>query len=564
MKKTLILREERISTDVLVIGAGAGGMMAAISAADSGAHVTLCEKGNVRRSGGLYGGNDHFVCYIPEIHGQAFRENFIRENMRGIIDEDQVGKFVDLTYNVLQKWESWGANMKINGHYEYTGHAWPGSSGKMGERGKTNRIYLHFSDNSLCAKLEKQVRGRNVHIMNRVMVTDLIKDTHARVIGAVGISTREPILYIFQAKSVVINKGGVDAERLYPPPHIIAYGMAMPGAGDGVVMAYRAGADIQNAEFISRQVSLRFGPRAGKGTWIGIVKDSEGHSIAPPYLDKPDAETGDLAIENADALDNAWATGKGPVWMDPRGISPEDERYMRMGFESEALLPFLKWIDQEKIDIRNTRFEFVGMQPRTRIHIRVDANFKSTIEGLYAVSPGMLSWSAVGGMVAGEAAAKDAQGIDSQDPGKFADKILRLKQQYEGLMNRDGLQYSDWREAQYAVWQIMHCYALPPHRTESTLMAGYNQLLRVRERAYKILKASNPHDLYHSLEVLNLMDIAELVLLAVNERKESRDQARRQDYPFTNPMLNKFLVITQKNGKPTFRWESPRRISIKA
>jgi len=92
-------------------------------------------------------------------------------------------------------------------------------------------------------------------------------------------------------------------------------------------------------------------------------------------------------------------------------------------------------------------------------------------------------------------------------------------------------------------------------------MAGYNQLLRLRERAHRILKASNQHDLYHCLEVLNLMDIAELVLLSVNERKESRGQARRQDYPFTNPMLNKFLVITQKDGKPTYRWEEPRRIS---
>lgn len=42
---------EKLKTDVLVIGAGAGGMMAAICAADEGVDVTLCEKGNARRSG---------------------------------------------------------------------------------------------------------------------------------------------------------------------------------------------------------------------------------------------------------------------------------------------------------------------------------------------------------------------------------------------------------------------------------------------------------------------------------------------------------------------------------
>jgi succinate dehydrogenase/fumarate reductase flavoprotein subunit len=49
---------EKLKTDVLVIGAGAGGMMAAISAADEGVDVTLCEKGNARRSGGITAGND--------------------------------------------------------------------------------------------------------------------------------------------------------------------------------------------------------------------------------------------------------------------------------------------------------------------------------------------------------------------------------------------------------------------------------------------------------------------------------------------------------------------------
>jgi succinate dehydrogenase/fumarate reductase flavoprotein subunit len=52
-----------------------------------------------------------------------------------------------------------------------------------------------------------------------------------------------------------------------------------------------------------------------------------------------------------------------------------------------------------------------------------------------------------------------------------------------------------------------------------------------------------------------------MVLLAVNERKESRGQSRRQDYPFANPLLDKILVITLKDGNPFFRWEKPRRIA---
>lgn len=154
--------------------------------------------------------------------------------------------------------------------------------------------------------------------------------------------------------------------------------MAQPGTGDGVMMAYRAGADIQNAEFFNRQISLGFGPIAGKGTWIGVTRDFEGKPIAPPYTDKPDAEIGDMAIENADALGHAWATGRGPLWMDLRGISDEDEHYMKWGFESEAMRPFLRWLDQEKIDVKRTRFEFHPIQPGCRVGIRVDKNFKSS------------------------------------------------------------------------------------------------------------------------------------------------------------------------------------------
>ncbi len=552
------LQEEKFDTDVLVVGAGAGGIMAAITAADGGAGVILCEKGNARHSGGIMTGNDHFQCYIPQIHGPAVRENHIRESLgRGMEDVDIVIKHIDLSYDVVQKWESWGVNMKRNSHYEFTGHGWPGSSGKMGEPGKTDRLWLHFSDNQLCTKLEKQARERGVRVMSRVMVTELLKDAGGRVVGAIGISAREPKLFIFQAKSIVINKCGVNPTRFYPPPNVIGYSMAEPGTGDGSMMAYRVGADLQNAEFFRRQISLRFGPMTGKGTWIGVTRDAEGKPIAPPYLSKPNPELGDMAIENADAVDHAWATGRGPVWMDPRGISEEDEQYMKWGFESEALVPLLRWFDEEKINIKKTRFEFIGMQPGTHLHPRVDANFGTSVKGLYSLLPGSLSWSAVAGLVAGEAAARDAQGIELSDLKKHQGKISQAKQRYEELLNRQGLQCANWREAQWAIWQTMHCYALPPHRTESTLMAGHNQLLRVREQAHRILKAESQHDLYHCLEVMNLMDVAEIVLLAVNERKESRGPACRQDYPFMNPLLDKILIITQKDGKPAFRWEKP-------
>jgi succinate dehydrogenase/fumarate reductase flavoprotein subunit len=57
------------------------------------------------------------------------------------------------------------------------------------------------------------------------------------------------------------------------------------------------------------------------------------------------------------------------------------------------------------------------------------------------------------------------------------------------------------------------------------------------------------------LEVLNLLDIGEVILLAVNERKESRDKYFRLDFPFQNPLLDgKILICKMKRNKPIFEW----------
>ena len=54
--------------DVLVVGGGVAGLMAAIAAAEKGARVLVAEKADSRRSGSGAAGNDHFRCFLPEYH----------------------------------------------------------------------------------------------------------------------------------------------------------------------------------------------------------------------------------------------------------------------------------------------------------------------------------------------------------------------------------------------------------------------------------------------------------------------------------------------------------------
>ena len=67
--------------------------------------------------------------------------------------------------------------------------------------------------------------------------------------------------------------------------------------------------------------------------------------------------------------------------------------------------------------------------------------------------------------------------------------------------------------------------------------------------------AKNPHELMHCLEVLNLLDLGELIFIAALERKETRRLHRRTDYPFTNPLMEKLIVIKKVGDKPVIEWK---------
>jgi len=73
-----------IEVDVLVAGGGIGGLMAAISAADQKASVVIAEKANTKRSGSGSTGNDHFTCYIPEVHGKDIQP-IVKELMNSLL-----------------------------------------------------------------------------------------------------------------------------------------------------------------------------------------------------------------------------------------------------------------------------------------------------------------------------------------------------------------------------------------------------------------------------------------------------------------------------------------------
>jgi succinate dehydrogenase/fumarate reductase flavoprotein subunit len=542
------LKEELVETDVLCVGGGIAGLMAAIRARELGAKVIVAEKGNALHSGRGRAGNDHFWCYIPEVHG-ADMELFLKECLKGPkLKLMQAGTsmkvlrtFLERSFEIVKLWDSWGIPMKYQGRWEFAGHSFPGD------------VLTHLKYAGLKQKrvLTEKALEKGAEIMNRVMIFDLLRGSNG-IVGAIGIHTREQKVMVFQAKAVILGTGFVD--RLYPPPvsgwlASVAGGLTL--TGDGRTMTYRAGGDIVGPEIARRHIGPRYFSRYGQATWVGVLRDPKDKPIGP-YVTKPDKIYGDMTPEvKGTILEDYMKSGKGPVYMDCRGISDEDYEYMMYWMVHEGNSSLLDYMKEEGIDIRKhlVEFQIYHMLPEGKIWISEKA--ETSIEGLYAAgdeSMGGIGPSATYGWIAGENAATYVKEASGPDVEKARAEIEERKALVNNMSSRK--EGPDWKEANIALQQIMQDYA-GAVRSETLLTAGLSYLRRLREKVDTTMMARNQWELTRCLETLNLLDLGELVFLAANERKETRGLHNRPDYPLTDPMLDgKGLFIRRVKGEP--------------
>lgn len=539
---------EIVEADVLCIGGGPAGLMAAIHASELGARVVVAEKGNTLRSGAGATGNDHFNCYIPEIHGKIEPVVAARMKMGGIRSRNTVRARLERSFEVVKLWDSWGIPMKYKGKYEFAGHDYPGSDEPA--------ISLKFEGQNQKRILTQQAVKRGVKIMNRVMIFDLVCDDS--IIGAVGVHTREQKLICFKAKSAILGTGILT--RMYPSPTpslMFNIGRSPATTGDGRAMAYRAGAELFGLELPRRWAGPKYFIKQGKATWVGVLRDSHGKPVGP-FVTKPDRRYGDATSDVWPALFEEYhRTGKGPVYMDCGGISDEDFEYMKHWFIHEGLTSILNIFEKEGADPRKHPVEFTTYEILPLGGIVHNEQAETSIPGLYAAGDEMvgggLPGAAVFGWIAGESAAHYVQHRSFGNIQIIESKVAEIETPIHGIVNRKT--GARWQEINTALQQIMQDYA-GVVRSETLLNAGLGYLKTLRAKAYDQAIAKNQHELTRCLEVFNLLDLGELIFIMALERKESRGFHVRPDYPFSNPALNKMLVIKKAHGKPVTEWRA--------
>ncbi len=554
---------KKIEADIAIIGGGIAGAMAAIAAKEAGAgRVVVLEKCNIRRSGSGVMGNDHFTCYVPEVHGDDI-EPVLEQLMVGMVGRNKDVSIMRLhlqeSFDIVKKWEEWGVNMRPLGKWNCQGHALPGKP----------RTFLKYDGLKQKKVLAEQMKKRGVIICNHHPAMEIAKE-NGRVCGvlALDISTPEPSFVMVSSPAIVMATGLT--HRLYvngSTPNYLFNTAHCPNNAGGQGLAWRVGAKMVNMELPYTHAGTKYFQRCGKATWIGVYRYPNGKPIGP-FVTKPDPDYGDVTSDvwNS-AFSDVMENGKGPAYMDCSENIPKNLTYMREAMFHEGLSALIDYMDAEGIDPGKDAVEMTRYEPI--LHGRgldIDENGRTSVPGLYAAGDmsgnagcgiGLAAWM---GWRAGRAAAGDVPDDDRVDIAGI--KSIQDKMQLlSSFMERSN--GAEWQEANIALTQIMSDYAnAGPRnvRSETLLKAGIKYLGDLRNKTIATMQASCSHTLMRAAEVLDLFDVAESILHASLARKESRDNHKRSDYTFTNPLLNdKMLdVFRKEDGTICTEWRDKK------
>lgn len=545
--------------DVLVVGGGIGGLMAAIAAADGGAKVIVCDKSDTRRSGSGATGNDHFNCYIPEVQGGTLEESaqeLDRSMVGGWADPSLQRLFMARSYEVVQDWDKWGINMKPrNDRYEFNGHAFPGRM----------RVFLKYDGWNQKAVLTEQALKRGVVIDNKTPITEYLVDDDGKVIGAMGISIAklEPEVKLYKAKAIISTTG--NTSRLYPS---ITGGMMFntahcpANAGGGRAAAYRIGAELVNLEIPNTHAGPKYMERCGKATWIGVLSDRAGKPVGP-FVSKPTKELGDVTADVWHSVfRDKYEDGSGPVFMNCTETAPEDMEYMLWGLKCEGDTSILDAMEKQQVDLGKDMVEFTQYEPiMIGRGIQIDEHAATNVPGLYAAGDEVgnfradIAGAAIYGRIAGENAATYIKSVETTEKDLLKHPVVAANIERYGEMMEETCGPS-WKELNMGVQQIMNDYAGISHpRSESMLMAGLENLERLERNAAHQIRCKDSHELMRAIESYDLLEIGKLVCITAMKRKETRAMHKRSDCTFTNPLLDDmFLTVKQVSGKPEMSW----------
>ncbi|MDA3902411.1 MAG: FAD-dependent oxidoreductase [Desulfuromusa sp.] len=517
-------------TDVLVIGSGAAGFYAAIRAAESGLRVTLWEKGLAGRSGGTVSGAGP-SAYGPFSDPEDSTDSHFRNTVEGgsyLSDQPLVRVLVEETQHRIQELEDWGIRFDKNSDGSYViylagGHSYPRVMAI------SDRVGLQ-----MCKVLRTKLHTfKNVTFGEDMLATKIMVEV-GRVCGAVGVDFRNGETVSMNTPSVVLATGGVG--QLYP-----VTSNPIQVTGDGMAIAYEAGANLLNMEQVQFFPCGLVHPPSLKGFILGIQecaklynKDNE------RFMEKYEPEKLELTTRDrlARAIHSEITAGRGTehggVWLD--AIDLGDDTYKSFMHEIEVTA-------ERGYDYREKRLEIAPSVHYFMGGVEIDTDASSSVPGLFSagecsgglqggnrLSGNALSELLVFGSRAGEAAVKHAKNTtlaSCEEQGKAEkDRILESLNRPKSDMTPN--------KGKNRLRKIMADY-MGVTRTGEGLEKAVKEMQKLKELLPTIYVQGTAvqfnQSLQSYLELEKMVTISQAMIESAIIRKESRGAHFREDYP---------------------------------
>jgi succinate dehydrogenase flavoprotein subunit len=585
----------RLPYDVVVIGAGGSGLRAAIEARLAGkrtaviskslfgkAHTVMAEGGCAAAMGNVNPNDNWMVHFRDTMRGGKFLNNWRMAELHAKEAPDRVWEL-----------EAWGAlfdrtkDGKIS-QRNFGGHEYPRLA-HVGDR--TGLEMIRTLQQKVVALQQEDAREHGdpeamIKVFAETTITRLLKDGD-RIAGAFGYIRETGRFVVFEAPAVVLATGGI-GKTFKVTSNSWEY------TGDGHALALLAGAKLLNMEFVQFHPTHMVWPLSVRGLLVtesvrgdgGVLRNSEGkrfmfgyvpdvfraqyaeteeeadrwysdpdHNRRPPELLPRD----EVARANNAEVKAGRGSPHGGVFLDIASRLPAEEILRRL---PSMYHQFKELAD---VDITKEPMEVGPAQHYVMGGVEVDPDTgESSVPGLFAageVSGGMhgsnrlggnsLSDLLVFGRRSGMGAAQYLDALGDKRPvpgdGEIAAAQAEALAPFERTVGENP--YTVHGEVQDTMSSLVGII-----RKEEEIKAALAELDKLRERAALVRAEGEPayNPGWHlSLDLRNIMLMAECVAQAALERQESRGGHTRDDFPGMSPQWRKVNLVCSldENGR---------------